>query len=154
MTTASSGSGGDVESPIGGATLTLAHEPAERIDILNQLMRIAVSGESVAAVFHLIGDQVRKIVAFDRLSIAIHPPGADYVEVYAAAGLEAPPGWLATYRPASDTVSTTARPRIALRDEPFGEVIRRGVPLIRRNLVEDAVYPSERRARGSRPSGP
>ncbi|MEE8369867.1 MAG: GAF domain-containing sensor histidine kinase, partial [Dehalococcoidia bacterium] len=102
---------------------------AGRLQVLNDLMRVAVSSFHVAEVIDGIGEQVRRIIAFDRLHIAVHPDGADYVETYAATG-QGPP--------------SQEMPRIPLKDSPFGEVIATCLPLLRNDILEDDVYPLER----------
>ncbi|MEE8346251.1 MAG: GAF domain-containing protein [Dehalococcoidia bacterium] len=102
---------------------------AERAQILNELMRIAVSSLDVSEVIEGIAEQVRRIIDFDRLHIGLHPAGTDYVETYAAAG-EDPP--------------TQEWQRLPLDNTPFGEAIRTGRPLVRQNILEEDVYPIER----------
>ncbi len=100
----------------------------ERAQIINELMRVAVSSMNTPEAIDGIAGQVRHLLDFDRLNISIHPPGTDYVETYAGSGEEAP---------------QTERHRTGLFDTPFGEAIRSGKPVIRANMLEDGVYPIE-----------
>jgi signal transduction histidine kinase len=99
---------------------------AERLQTLNELMRIAVSGLDVADVFDRVGEQVRKLIHHDRLSIALRPHSEDYHETYAFTG-DGP----------------TKGTRFPLEQSGIGEAIRRGRPILRRNLPEDGTYPDE-----------
>ena len=102
----------------------------ERLQILNEMMRIAVASHEVADAFDLIGELVRRIIDFDRLSIVINLPGSDYTDIYAVAGDDPP---------------AMARSRISRDDAFLADVVRAGRPLVRKDLVKDAVYASERR---------
>ena len=59
---------------------------AERLQALNELMRTAASGLDLGEVFDGIGECVKQIIDFDRISIALHPTDEDYVEMYAVTG--------------------------------------------------------------------
>jgi len=100
----------------------------ERAQIINELMRVAVSSMNTPEAIDGIASQVRRLLDFDRLNISVHPPGTDYVETYAGSGEEAP---------------QTEQRRTGLFDTPFGEAIRSGKPVIRANMLEDGVYPVE-----------
>ncbi len=103
-------------------------ELRERAQIINELMRVAVSSMNTPEAIDGIAGQVRRLLDFDRLNISVHPSGTDYVETYAGSGEEAP---------------QTERSRTSLFDTPFGEAIRTGKPVIRANMLEDGVYPVE-----------
>ncbi len=100
----------------------------ERAQIINELMRVAVSSMNTPEAIDGIASQVRRLLEFDRLNISVHPPDTDYVETYAGSGEDAP---------------QTERSRTGLFDTPFGEAIRSGQPIIRSNMLEDGVYPIE-----------
>ncbi len=100
----------------------------ERAQIINELMRVAVSSMNTPEAIDGIASQVRRLLDFDRLNISVHPPDTDYVETYAGSGEEAP---------------QTEQRRTGLFDTPFGEAIRSGKPVIRANMLEDGVYPIE-----------
>ncbi len=107
---------------------------AERVQLLNEMMRIAGSGHEMADVFDRVGEQIRRIVEFDRLVLLVQPEGADYAELYAGAGA-APPD--------------VERPRMPLEGTPWGDAMRTGRPLVH-DAGEDNVYPFMRDlARGS-----
>ena len=99
----------------------------ERLHVLNELMRIAVSSLDMAEAFERIGEQVRKLIDHDRFSIAMRPPGKDYVEDAFAA----------------DSLGTPYKMRVPLRESPPGEVILTGRPILRKNFPDDSVYPIE-----------
>ena len=100
----------------------------ERAQVLNELMRVAVSSMNTPEAIDGIAGQVRRLLGFDRFSISIHPEGSDWVETYAGSGEEAP---------------SSERHRTGLFDTPFGEAIRTGEPIIRGNVIEEGVYPIE-----------
>ncbi len=103
-------------------------ELSERLKTLYELMRIATSTMDIAEVFDLVGDQIKQLIDYNRLSIAIHPPGEDYIEMYAVT-----------------TEGQSVFPkgmRLPLRQTPMGEAILTGSPILRR--TSDAfVYPIE-----------
>ena len=100
----------------------------ERLDVLNELMRIAVSSLDVAETFDGVTEQVRELVDHDRLSIDLRPPDDEASELlaFAAAG----PGFL-------------ERGAAMPLESPPGEVIRTGRAVLRTNFPEDSVYPVE-----------
>ena len=120
---------------------TLAHQLAvaienaranERLDVLNELMRIAVSSVDVAETFDGVRRQVQELIDHDRLSIDPPPPppppdgeGSELL-AFAAAG----PGFLE---------QGAGMPL----ESPPGEVIRTGHAVLRTNFPEDSVYPIE-----------
>ena len=96
---------------------------------MNELVRIATSTLDMAEVFGRVGEQVKQLIDHDRVSIAMRPPHADYVELYAVAAKEErifPQGT-----------------RAPLHETPMGEVILTGRPILRRNWPDDGVYPIE-----------
>ena len=101
-----------------------------RIQTLNELMRIATSTLDKQEAFSRIEHQVRQLIELDRFSIALRPPGEDHLEMYAVT-LESqrtfPRGTPSTFQ----TLET-----------PMGEVTLTGRPLIRRNPA-DFAYPLE-----------
>lgn len=99
----------------------------ERLQSLNEITRIALSGAEIAEMFEQVGDEVRKLIDHDRLSIMIRVPGEDKVRVFAASG----PGDMPSLAP------------MPFSDLPAGEVIRTGHPFLRSDLVREAVYPFE-----------
>ena len=56
---------------------------SNRFQVLNELMRIAVSSLDINEVIDAVGAQVKQLIDYSRLSIAVHPSGEDYVEMYA-----------------------------------------------------------------------
>ena len=116
---------------------TIAHQLAvaienarakERLDVLNELMRIAVSSLDVAETFDGVRLQVQELIDHDRLSIDLRPADDEASELlaFAAAG----PGFLE--RGAGMPI-----------ESPPGEVIRTGRAVLRTNFPEDNVYPIE-----------
>lgn len=103
---------------------------SRRHHVLNELLRITTSTVEISEVFDRVGEQVQQLVDHDRLSIALHRPGEDYVEVYAS---------LAEGRP----LVFEEGARLPLNEVPQGEVILTGRPVFRKNLPDDGVYPLE-----------
>ena len=102
---------------------------AERLQTLNELMRIAVSSLDINEVFDRIGEQIKRVIDFDWIDIARRVPGADYLDLYA-------------FTPDS-TDLLDKRTQVPIRTGP-GEVILTGHPIIRRNMLEESVvYPFE-----------
>lgn len=101
---------------------------AGRLQTLNEIMRIATSTLDMSEVFDRVGEQVKELIDYTRLSIAIHPPGEDFLVMYAVTTegqLVFPKGM-----------------RVGLRDSPMGEVVLTGNPILRRT-PDSFVYPRE-----------
>ena len=100
----------------------------ERLQTFNELMRIAVSTLDINEVFDRVGEQVKRLIDYTRLSIAIHPPGEDFIEMYAVT-----------------TEGQSVFPkgmRLPLDQTPMGEAILTGNSILRR--TSDAfTYPIE-----------
>ena len=62
---------------------TTSSSLANRYQVLNELMRIAVSSLDINGVIDALGTQVKQLIDYSRLSIAVHPSGEDHVEIYA-----------------------------------------------------------------------
>ncbi|MBI4306955.1 MAG: GAF domain-containing sensor histidine kinase [Chloroflexi bacterium] len=96
--------------------------------VLAELVLAAVAEYDAADVVASIGRQVARILPFERMSIMRWPAGADFVEVYAGTGDDAP---------------STERPRMPLHGTPWGEVIEARRVIVRSNAMEEDVYPME-----------
>ena len=101
---------------------------AQRLNLLNELMRIAVSNLNVKEVFDAISEQIKKLIDHDRLSIDLLTTGESPSELYpfVAVGLGA--------------VDKGLSMPLA---SPVGEVVRTGKPLLRDDLLRDGAYPIE-----------
>ena len=104
-------------------------ELAQRLQTLNKLMKIATSTLDMAEVFDLVGEEVKQLIDYDRMSIAIRPSGEDYGEMYAVA---------VEGQPVFDRGT-----RFALDEAVMGEVILTGRPMLRKHIPEESVYPHE-----------
>ena len=109
--------------------LAAASSSAERVQFLNELMRIATSSVDMAGVFHQVGEHVKQVIDFDWMDIARCVPDEDYLVIYAFV---------------SDTPEMLdTGTRIPLQTGP-GEVARTGHPIVRKNMPEESVvYPFE-----------
>ena len=102
---------------------------AERVQILDQLMRVAASSLNIDDVFEGVSTQVKRLINFDAMTVALHRAGDDALQVHATA---VPAG--GPLRPGL---------RLGLDDAPQGEVIRTGRPVVRRDVRTDGKYPIE-----------
>jgi signal transduction histidine kinase len=102
-------------------------ENAQRLELLNELMHIATSTLDKDEAFSRIEEQLKQLINYDRFSVALGPPGTDYLEMHAVA-------------PESrKTFAEGAPPSL---DTPMGEAILTGRPFIRRTSKE-FTYPLE-----------
>ena len=102
---------------------------AERVQILDQLMRVAASSLNIDDVFEGISTQVKRLIDFDAMTVALQRAGDDSLQVHATA---VPAG--GPLRPGL---------RLGLDDASQGEVIRTGSPVVRRDVRTDGHYPIE-----------
>ena len=100
----------------------------ESIDVLNEIMRIAVSSLDIAQTFDAVREQVWELIDDDRLSIDLRPSDDEDSELmaFAAAGH----GYLELEA-------------VIPVESPQGEVIRTGRAVLRTHFPEDSVYPVE-----------
>ena len=57
--------------------------PAVQLQTFNEIMRIATSTLDITEVFEQVGEQVKRLIPWDWLNIALNPPGEDYYKVFA-----------------------------------------------------------------------
>ncbi len=103
---------------------------SERLRVLNELMRIAVSSLETGDLIDRVGGQIRQLVEFDLMAVSLRPTGADYTETYEVVG------------PGQSGILTRGA-RLPLRGSPMEQVILTGRPLVRKSLPDDGVYPIE-----------
>ena len=60
--------------------------PELRLQVLNRLMEIAASSLDMAEIFDDVGEQIKVLIDYDRLSLGLIQPGADHIEAYAITG--------------------------------------------------------------------
>ena len=99
----------------------------ERIQILKELVRIAASSFDIAEVFDGVAEQVRKLIDFDHLAVALHQPGDDFLTIRAIVG---------------EFVGGLRSP---LDGSGSGAVMRSGKPAINRDTQLAPRSPRERR---------
>ena len=121
-----------------GEHLATSSSLSNRFQVLNELMRIAVSSLDINEVIDAVGAQVQQLIDYSRLSIAVHPSGEDYVEMYAVTieGQHIDP-W------GKELLLQPRGTRLPLRETAMGEAIRTGRPILRKNAPDDYVYPHE-----------
>ncbi len=102
---------------------------AKRIQILNELMRVAVSRPNVAEVFDGVGRHVKELIDYDWMDITRLSPDENTFSLYAIAG-----------SPITDLERGTLVP---LSDSPVGEAILTGRAILRTRIPEDNAYPME-----------
>lgn len=107
---------------------------AQRLNLLNEIMRIAASNLNVTEVFDRVSEQVNKLIDHDRLSIDLMRADESSSELYpfAAVGLGAVDRGLS----------------IPLAS-PVGEVVRTGKPILRGDLLRGGAYPIEAKMAGT-----
>ena len=101
---------------------------ARRLNVLNELMRIAVSNLNVTEVFDGVSEQVKKLIDHDRLSIDLLRAGESSSELYPFVAV----GFGAVDRGLSMPLAS-----------PVGEVVRTGKPILRSDLLRGGNYPIE-----------
>ena len=92
-----------------------------RIRLLDELTRVAVSNPEMSEVFDAIAERVGRLIEHDRLSIAIWPPGEEFLESYAV--------WASSEK-------RPFRPRIALRTSSAGQAALTGEPVLVPHALE------------------
>ncbi len=102
----------------------------DRLRVLNELMRIAVSSVETDEALDLVGGQIKLLVDFDLMVVSLRPPGADYLEVFAVVG-----------EGQEEILGKGAR--LPLPGSPMGEVLLTGHPVVRTNLNEEGAHPIE-----------
>ena len=70
----------------GAAAAGTSASADERIQILKQLIHIAASSLDIAEAFDGVADQVRRLIDFDHLAVALHQPGDDFLTIRAIVG--------------------------------------------------------------------
>ena len=112
----------------GAATSTSAEE---RIQILKQLVGIAASSLDIAEVFDGVAQQVRRLIDFDHMAVALHRPGDDFLTIRAIIGEI--PGEL----------------RSPLDGPGSGAVLRSGKPVINPDTLLNPMSPREKQLAGT-----
>ena len=93
-------------------------ELEERLRVLAELTRVAVSKPEMAEVFDGIADLVRVLIDHDRLNILVWPPGQDFLESYVTSG------------------GPAVRPRMPLHGSVVGEAAVSGRPVLVPEMAE------------------
>lgn len=102
----------------------------ERLTILNELMRVAVSCLETGEIVDHIADYIRQLIDFDLMILSLRPSGAEYAEFYSVIGDNPPAG-------------VKRGLRLPLQGSSVGEVILTGRPVVRRNMPDDTPFSDE-----------
>ena len=101
-------------------------ELEQRLRVLDDLVRVAVSNPEMADVIEQIGERVRQLIDHDHLGVLVWPPNEDYLEGYAFAGSS------------SDTAFRFSR--IPVRESDMGIAALNRRPHVLREVDQDAKY--------------
>ena len=104
---------------------------AQRLQTVNEVMRIAASSLKIADVFKGVDAQVKRLIDHDRLSVAVRLPDERHADMYVVADK------------GDGGLSFERGRRVSLDESPFGEVMRARQPIVRSNASEEGAYPSE-----------
>ena len=94
-----------------------------RFQVLSELMRVAASSLDVAETLDQVGEQIKRLIDYDRLSIGFLRPGDDLLDIYAVTG--------------SDIKRQVPLP---LKSSSVGEAALTGRPILFKNFPDDSPY--------------
>ncbi len=116
-----------VARPLGvGATVVNQKDrisPEERLRVLKELMRVAASSLDVGETFDEVGEQIKQLIDYDRLSFGFLRPGDDHLEVYAVTGS-----------------NLKRRVRLPLNSSSVGEAVLTRRPILLSDFPDDSPY--------------
>lgn len=87
--------------------------PEQRFRVLSELMPVAASSLDMAETFDQVGEQIKQLIDYDRLSLGYLRPGDEHLEVYAITGsdiqrlVRVPPGFVKCGRSRSNRSPNT-----------------------------------------------
>ncbi len=102
--------------------------PELRFRVLSELMRVAASSLDMAETFDQLGEQIKQLIDYDRLSFGFLRPGDEHLEVYANTG---------------SNIET--RVRVLLNSSSIGDAVVTRRPILLRNYPEDSPHDVARR---------
>ena len=102
--------------------------PERRLQVLNGLMQVAASSLDMAEIFDEVGERIKDLIDYDRLSFGFLQPGDDHLEAYAITG-----------------AGTMTSVRVPLRASSLGDAVSAETPVLIRNFPEDSPHETARR---------
>ena len=102
--------------------------PEVRLRVLNELMHVAASSLDMAETFDQVGEQIKQLIDYDRLSFGFLRPGGEQLDVYAITGANA-----------------GTRACVPLESSVIGEAILTRRPILIRDFPGDSPYEVSRR---------
>ncbi len=97
--------------------------PEQRFRVLSELMRVAASSLDMAETFDQVGEQIKLLIDYDRLSLRYLHPGDEHLEVYAITGS-----------------NIQRRVRVPLHSSSVGEAVLTRRPILLSDFPEDSPY--------------
>ena len=97
--------------------------PEQRFRVLSELMRVAASSLDMAETFDQVGEQIKLLIDYDRLSLGYLHPGDEHLEVYAITGS-----------------NVQRRVRVPLHSSSVGDAVLTGRPILLSDFPEDSPY--------------
>ncbi len=97
--------------------------PELRFRVLSELMRVAASSLDMAETFDAIGEQIKQLIEYDRMSFGFLRPGDDHLTIYAIMGSDDDRGV-----------------RVPLHSSIVGETALTRRPILLKNYPEDSPY--------------
>ena len=94
-----------------------------RFRLLNELMRVASSSLDMAETFDELGEKIKELIEYDRLSFGFLRPNDDYLEIYVATG-----------------TNIESRVRVPLDSSSIGDAVQSRRPVLLSNYPEDSPY--------------
>ena len=102
--------------------------PEKRLRVLSEVMRVAGASLDMAETFDQVGEQLKQLIDYDRLSFGFLRPGGEELDVYAMTGPD-----------------LGRRPGIPLGSSVIGEAVRTERPILVKNYPEDSPHEVSRR---------
>ena len=97
--------------------------PDLRFRVLSELMRVAASSLDMAETFDQLGEQIKQLIDYDRLSFGFLRPGDEHLVLYAHTG---------------SNIETRAR--VLLNSSSIGDAVVTRRPILLRNYPEDSPH--------------
>ena len=102
--------------------------PEKRLRVLSEVMRVAGASLDMAETFDQVGEQLKHLIDYDRLSFGFLRPGGEELDVYAMTGPD-----------------VGRRPGIPLGSSVIGEAVQTKRPILVKNYPEDSPHEVSRR---------
>ena len=101
-------------------------EPEHQLEVLHELIRVAVSSLDIGEVFDGVGEQVMQLIDFDQFSVYFHKFGDDYAQGHSIT---------------SDSLGPLIR--LPLNQSSTGDCIKTAQPILRRYFPDESPYAVE-----------